>query len=313
VRSSGRQGASEIALARNPTKSTFSIVAADLEAGEVGCAVQSRYFSVGSVVPWARAGVGAAATQAAGVAVYGERALEEIARGAAPAEALDRVLADDPGRETRQLGLVTADGRSAAFTGSACLDWAGHRTGPGFAVQGNILAGEAVVEDMVRAYEETVGPLVDRLVAALEAGQAAGGDRRGQQSAAVVVERVGARSESREGIDRICDLRVEDHPEPIVELRRLVGIWSTWEALRRAAKLAENGDNAAAAEALRAELERSENALLLYNLACYESLAGEAAEAIAHLRRSLALDPSHRALAADDHDFDAIRSAVTEL
>ncbi|HEY6963325.1 MAG TPA: DUF1028 domain-containing protein, partial [Gaiellaceae bacterium] len=160
---------------------TFSIVAADLETGEVGCAVQSKYFSVGSVVPWAQAGVGAVATQAAGVAVYGSRALEELARGATPADALERVLADDPRRETRQLGVVTADGRAAAFTGSECLDWAGHRTGPGFAVQGNILAGESVVEQMARAFEETVGPLVVRLVAALEAGQAAGGDRRGQQ------------------------------------------------------------------------------------------------------------------------------------
>src|SRR4051794_26822326 len=148
-------------------KSTFSIVAADLEAGEVGCAVQSKYFAVGSVVPWVRAGVGAAATQAAGVAIYGERALQELARGAAPEEALERVLAGDAGRETRQLGLVAADGRAAAVTGADCLDWAGHRVGAGYAVQGNILAGAAVVEEMARAYEETVGPLVERLVAAL--------------------------------------------------------------------------------------------------------------------------------------------------
>jgi uncharacterized Ntn-hydrolase superfamily protein len=174
-------------------KSTFSIVAADLEAGEVGCAVQSRYFSVGSVVPWARAGVGAVATQAAGVAAYGPRALGELARGASPDGALEQVLAGDDGRETRQLGLVTADGRAASFTGAQCLDWAGHRVGAGFAVQGNILAGPAVVDEMARVFEETVGPLVERLVAALEAGQAAGGDRRGQQSAAVVVERLGAR------------------------------------------------------------------------------------------------------------------------
>jgi uncharacterized Ntn-hydrolase superfamily protein len=276
----------------------------------VGCAVQSKYFSVGSVVPWARAGLGAAATQAAGVAVYGERALAELARGAEPEEALQNVLADDPERETRQLGLVAADGRAAAFTGARCLDWAGHRVGPGFAVQGNILAGERVVTEMARAYEETVGPLVERLVAALEAGQAAGGDRRGQQSAAIVVERVGGRSESREGIDRVCDLRVEDHAEPIVELRRLVGIWTAWAAGRRAHALAEKGDHAAAVLALRAELDRAENALLLYNLACFESLAGETAEALEHLRRAIGLDPSYRALAAEDPDFDPIRSRL---
>jgi uncharacterized Ntn-hydrolase superfamily protein len=279
----------------------------------VGCAVQSKYFSVGSVVPWARAGVGAAATQAAGVAIYGERALAELEGGAEPDDALRRVLATDPGRESRQLGLVAADGRAAAFTGAECLDWAGHRVGAGFAVQGNILAGEAVVDEMARTYEETVGSLVERLVAALEAGQAAGGDRRGQQSAAIVVERSGARSTSREGIDRVCDLRVEDHPEPIVELRRLLGIWTTWEAQRLAHALAERGDHAAAARALRNELERSEDALLLYNLACYESLAGEADSALEHLGRSVALDPAHRALAADDPDFDSIRAAVTRL
>jgi uncharacterized Ntn-hydrolase superfamily protein len=300
-------------MTRTACKSTFSIVAADLAAGEVGCAVQSKYFSVGSVVPWVRAGVGAAATQAAGVAVYGERALDELAGGADPAAALARVLAEDPGRETRQLGLVTADGRAAAFTGADCLDWAGHRVGAGFAVQGNILAGEAVVEEMARAYEETVGPLVERLVSALEAGQAAGGDKRGQQSAAVVVERSGARAESREGIDRICDLRVEDHPQPIAELRRLVGIWTGWESQRRAHALAERGDHAAAASALRTELGRGEDAMLLYNLACYESLAGEATEAIGHLRRAIELDPSHRTLAADDPDFDPVRSDVAKL
>ena len=124
------------------------------------------------------------------------RALAELERGAAPEDALAHVLAGDDGRETRQLGAVAADGRAAAFTGAECLDWAGHRIGAGFAVQGNILAGPAVVDEMARAYEETVGPLVERLVAALEAGQAAGGDRRGQQSAAVIVERVGARAES---------------------------------------------------------------------------------------------------------------------
>jgi uncharacterized Ntn-hydrolase superfamily protein len=297
-----------------PLKSTFSIVAADLEAQEVGCAVQSRYFSVGSVVSWAQAGVGAVATQAAGVAVYGARALAELAGGAAPEDAIERVLAEDPARETRQLGVVTAAGAAAAFTGAECLDWAGHRVGAGFAVQGNILAGEAVVDEMARAFEETTGPLVGRLVAALEAGQAAGGDRRGQQSAAVVVERLGAGAESREGIDRICDLRVEDHAEPIAELRRLVGIWTAWDAQRRANALYESGDPGAAAGILRAALSSGDEApMLLYNLACFESLAGRRDDALAHLRRSIELDESFRALAADDRDFDPIRAEISEL
>jgi uncharacterized Ntn-hydrolase superfamily protein len=296
-----------------PRKSTFSIVAADLETGEIGCAVQSKYFSVGSVVPWAWAGVGAVATQAAGVAVYGRLALEELQRGATPEDALETVLAGDPGRETRQLGIVTADGLAAAFTGAECLDWAGHRVGPGFAVQGNILAGEAVVDEMARTYAETVGSLVERLVAALEAGQAAGGDKRGQQSAAIIVERAGGRVESREGIDRICDLRVEDHPQPIAELRRLTGIWADWDAQRRAHVHYERGDVGAAADVLRAATAGKDEPMLLYNLACYESLAGRSGDAITHLRRAVELDGSYRALAADDPDFDPIRVELSEL
>jgi uncharacterized Ntn-hydrolase superfamily protein len=296
-----------------PRKSTFSIVAADLQTGEVGCAVQSKYFSVGSVVPWAWAGVGAVATQAAGVAIYGRLVLEELQRGATPEAALETVLADDPGRETRQLGVVTADGRAAAFTGSECNDWAGQRTGPGFAVQGNILAGEAVVGEMARAYQETVGSLVVRLVAALEAGQAAGGDKRGQQSAAVIVERAGGRAESREGIDRICDLRVEDHAEPIVELRRLVGIWTSWESMRSANAHYEKRDYAAAADAMAVALEGDEQPMLLYHLACYEALAGRHRDAVTHLRRAIELDESYRALAAGDADFEAVRPEVSEL
>jgi uncharacterized Ntn-hydrolase superfamily protein len=287
---------------------TFSIVAADRERGEVGCAVQSKYFSVGSVVPWVRAGIGAVATQAAGVAVYGPRALAELGGGASPEEALQRVLAGDAARETRQLGVVTADGRAAAFTGADCLDWAGHRVGPGFAAQGNILAGEGVVDAMARAYEETPGSLVERLAAALEAGQQAGGDRRGQQSAALVVERVGAYAESREGIDRICDLRVEDHEQPIAELRRLVGIWSLWDAQRRAHGVSERGDPAGAADLLAGAAGDEPDPTLLYNLACYESLAGRRTEALAHLRRAFGSEPSLREVAAGDPDLAAIRA-----
>lgn len=292
---------------------TFSIVAADLETGEVGVAVQSKYFSVGSVVPWAKAGVGAVATQAAGVAVYGRHALAELERGATPEQALERVLAADAGRATRQLGIVTADGRAAAFTGSSCNDWAGHRTGPGFAVQGNILVGEGVVDAMARAYEETVGPLVERLVTSLEAAQEAGGDRRGQQSAAVVVERAGGRAESREGIDRICDLRVEDHPEPIAELRRLVGIWTAWDAQRRAHASYERGDYAEGADVLEAALGRGADGDVLYNLACYESLAGRHDAAIGHLRTAFELHPSLRELARTDADLDPVRDALAGL
>jgi uncharacterized Ntn-hydrolase superfamily protein len=212
---------------------TFSIVAADPATGEVGCAVQSKYFAIGAVTPWVRAGVGAVATQAMGVvARNGRRVLEALATNVGPARAIDHALADDADRELRQLGAVAADGRSAAFTGRECVDWAGHLVEHGFAVQGNMLANADVVPAMRRAFLEAAGPLPERMMAALEAGQAAGGDRRGQQAAALVVEQLGAAERSREAVDRICDLRVDDHVEPIVELRRLLTLWRRWQAER---------------------------------------------------------------------------------
>ena len=214
---------------------TFSIVAADPTTQEVGCAVQSKYFAIGAVTPWVRAGVGAVATQAMGVvARNGRRVLDALATNVDPGAAIDRALADDGDRERRQLGAVAADGRAAAFTGRECVEWAGHLVEPGFAVQGNMLANADVLAAMQRVFLDTAGPLPERMLAALEAGQAAGGDRRGQQAAVLVVEQLGAGERSREGIDRICDLRVDDHPEPIVELRRLLTLWRRWQAERDA-------------------------------------------------------------------------------
>lgn len=295
-----------------PGKATFSIVAADPVTGEVGCAVQSKYFAVGNVVPWARAGVGAVATQAAGVAVYGSRALEELHNGASPEQSLAAVLAADEQRDTRQLGVVAADGRAAAHTGAACLAYAGHRSGHGYAVQGNILASEDVVLEMECAYLGAHGSLAERLVASLEAGQEAGGDSRGQQSAAVVVERSGAAAESREGVDRVCDLRVDDHPEPIVELRRLLGIHLVWDALRRATAFHAPGRYPEGAALLGAALERhGEDAALLYDLACFEALSGQTVAAISHLARSLELDRGLRESARADSDLDTLRSDLS--
>jgi uncharacterized Ntn-hydrolase superfamily protein len=214
---------------------TFSIVAVDPTTAEVGCAVESRYFAIGAVTPWVRAGVGAVATQAMGVlARNGKLVLDALAQDVDPAAALDQVLAEDADRELRQVGAVTADGRAAAFTGRDCVEWAGHLVEDGFAVQGNMLANANVLPAMRLAFVETTAPLPERLMAALEAGQAAGGDRRGQQAAALVVEQLGAAARSREGIDRTCDLRVDDHPEPIVELRRLLTLWREWHAERDA-------------------------------------------------------------------------------
>ena len=293
----------------NPTaKATFSIVAADPQTGEAGVAVQSKYFAVGSVVPWVRSGVGAVATQAAGVAAYGPGILGLLADGLAPDAALERALADDDGRETRQLGVVAADGTAACWTGSECNPWAGDRFGHGYAVQGNILAGEPVVAAMEAAWRETEGSFAHRLVTALEAGQAAGGDVRGQQSAAVLVERLGAGEQTREGIDRVCDLRVDDHPEPIAELRRLLGLHERWEAMRVAwSEYAAGRYAEAAALAERAVARFGDEPILVYNLACYRALDGRHEEALALLRRCLPHDESLREQARVDEDFAALR------
>jgi uncharacterized Ntn-hydrolase superfamily protein len=286
---------------------TFSIVALDPENGDVGVAVQSRYFAVGAVVSWARAGVGAVATQAAGRAAYGPEILDLLARGLEPEEALERALDDDERRETRQLGVVDARGRAAAFTGKECNEWAGHVTGRAYAAQGNILAGERVVAEMARAFEGTGGALAERLVAALEAGQAAGGDRRGQQSAALVVERPGGIPESREGIDRIVDLRVDDHEEPIRELRRLLGLHDRMRLALETSGLYERREWGAAIAATLASLEVfPDDPLLLYNLACYESLDGRREAALEHLRQALAADPTMQESARADSDFAAL-------
>jgi uncharacterized Ntn-hydrolase superfamily protein len=199
---------------------TFSIVAHDPRNGDLGVAVASKFLAVGSVVPWAQAGAGAVATQALANIGYGPRGLALLAAGRTAAETLAALLADDPQREHRQVGVVDGRGGAAAHTGSACFPWAGHRVGAGYAAQGNILAGEAVVAAIAAAFERAEGELAERLLAALQAGDDAGGDRRGRQSAALYVARAGG---SYGGVlDRYIDLRVDDHPDPMPELARLL-------------------------------------------------------------------------------------------
>ena len=208
---------------------TYSIVAYDSVTQEIGVAVQSKYFSVGTAVPWAEAGVGGAATQASVNVSLGPRALALLRTGMPAAEVLRALAATDSLWDSRQVGIVDARGHAVSWTGKRCLDWAGGETGPGFAVQGNILAGPAVVASMARAYRESRGELAERLVAALEAGQAAGGDKRGQQSAALIVVRPSV--DHPEYNHRYVDLRVEDHKTPIKELRR---VWEIFEGFHAA-------------------------------------------------------------------------------
>jgi uncharacterized Ntn-hydrolase superfamily protein len=206
------------------TVATFSIVARDPTTGALGVAVQSRVPAVGAVVPFAEAGVGAVATQASANPTYGPDGLKLLREGRSPREAILQLTGADQGRASRQLGIVDAQGRVASFTGQGCNAWAGHKEGVDYCCQGNILADAAVVADMGRAFEESLGlPLPERLLLALEAAQKAGGDRRGMQSAAMFVVRKGA---GYGGLsDRFVDLRVDDHQQPIEELRRLYGIW----------------------------------------------------------------------------------------
>ncbi len=201
---------------------TFSIVAFDPETDALGVAVQSKFLAVGAIVPWARAGVGAVATQAMANYNYGPRALDLMSRGKTAAETVEALISADDEREHRQLGVVDAEGRAATFTGSECFEWAGGATGNHYAAQGNILVGGETVEAMANTFENTVGDLAGRLLAALDAGQEAGGDSRGKQSAALLVVREGGGYGGDN--DRLLDLRVDDHPDPIRELIRLRGL-----------------------------------------------------------------------------------------
>ncbi|MBA2619477.1 MAG: DUF1028 domain-containing protein [Rubrobacter sp.] len=205
------------------TVATFSIVAFDPETGSLGVAVHSKFLAAGALVPHARAGVGAVATQALANVAHGPRGLGLMAQGKTASETVGLLAEEDEQKAQRQVGIVDAGGRAAAFTGEDCHDWAGSLTGEHYAIQGNILAGREVVEAMAGAYEEAGGEdLAGRLLAALEAGQEAGGDPRGKQSAALLVVREGGGYGGNN--DRLVDLRVDDHPEPIKELARIRGL-----------------------------------------------------------------------------------------
>lgn len=226
--SGGRDGREQLqaAHASLPPVATFSIVAYDPATGDLGVAVQSKFFGVGTVVPYAKAKVGAIATQSHANPRYGPDGLALLAAGQSAREAVRQLTDADARREDRQLGVVDAKGNVAAYTGAKCLAWAGHIEGKHFTVQGNLLAGEAVVKAMAKAFEEAQAELdselADWLMLALQAGQNAGGDKRGQQSAALLVVREGAGYAG--ASDRYIDLRVEDHAEPIKELQRLLAI-----------------------------------------------------------------------------------------
>lgn len=228
---------------------TYSIVARDSASAEMGVAVQSHWFSVGSVVTWGEAGVGVVATQSFADPAYGPRGLQLMRSGVSAPDALRALVALDAGEAVRQVAFVDAAGRVGVHTGARCIEWAGHHDGPGYSAQANLMLNDRVVPAMSRAYESAAGDLAERLVAALEAGEAAGGDIRGSQSAALLVVR--GESTGRPWEERVVDLRVEDHADPIGELRRLLGVHRAYAAMNRGDAAMEKGDMPGALAAYR--------------------------------------------------------------
>lgn len=275
---------------------TYSIVAHDPATGEVGVAVQSHWFSVGSIVPWTRAGVGAAAVQSVPDPDVGPKLLDRLAAGQTPREALDAELAADDQRDFRQLALVAADGQVAAHTGASCIAFAGDAAGDGFSCQANIMASERVWGAMADAFPrcDPALPLARRMLAALDAAEAAGGDIRGRQSCAIAV----APGEG-EPWRRTVDLRVEDATEPLEEMRRLLTVHDAYALATLGDDLTAQGDTAAAGDAFRraAELAPDNHELLFWaGLAAVD--AGQVEEGLAKVRRAIEQQPGWAELLA---------------
>ncbi|HKB84817.1 MAG TPA: DUF1028 domain-containing protein [Ignavibacteriaceae bacterium] len=224
----------------DPFAHTFSIVARDPETGEMGVAVQSHWFSVGTIVTWAEAGVGAIATQSFVNASFGPRGLEMLKQGMTPQQAVDSLLASDEGREFRQLAIIDSKGNVASYTGKKCVQPAGNLVGDNFSTQANLMINDKVWPAMAEAFNTTTGPLAERMMAALEAGQKAGGDIRGKQSAAMLVVR--GKSTGKVWEDRLIDLRVDDSPEPIKELKRLLKVHRAYDHMNAGDLAVEKGD-----------------------------------------------------------------------
>jgi uncharacterized Ntn-hydrolase superfamily protein len=286
---------------------TFSIVGRDSAAGELGVAVASRFFAVGTVVPWAKAGIGAVATQSFANTSFGWRGLDLLQKGMSPQVALQELLKDDAEPDRRQVGILAADGRSVTYTGKKCLSWAGGRSGPNYAAQGNILAGEAVVTAMEQAFLSTKGTLADRLYAALVAGDRKGGDSRGKQSAALIV----VKDKAGYGgfTDRAIDIRVDDHPEPFKELGRLLDYAQMNYFWNEAWTLFKSKQPEAALPYMALAVERApENPELQYDLGVILLAAGKENGALGAIEKALRLNPKLKMQAAGDADLEGLRN-----
>lgn len=263
---------------------TYSIVARDPQTGELGVAVQSHWFAVGPIVPWARAGVGAVATQAMAEVSYGPRALELLERGAGCQEALDQLVAEDASAAGRQVAVLEASGAVAVHTGEMAIPFAGHVIGDAVSCQANMMASERVWPEMLSAFESAEGTLTRRLLAALDAAEAAGGDVRGRQSAAILV--VPATGQP---WDRVVSLRVEDDPDPLPELRRLVSLQEAYTLATRGDDLVSEGRHDEAAEAYRQAAELApENDELRFWAGLGYAQAGDLDQGTALVREAIA-------------------------
>ena len=268
---------------------TYSIVARDAATGEMGVAVQSHWFSVGSIVTWAEAGVGAIATQSFADPAYGPRGLDLMKSGLSAEQALEALLLVDEGRDVRQIAFVDVQGRVAAHTGANCIDAADHHVGEGYSVQANMMLNDIVVPAMAKAYEGTEGDLADRLMAALEAAQTAGGDIRGKQSAAMLI--VKGEATGRPWADRVLELRIEDHPTPIAELKRLLNVHRAYEHMNAGDVAVEHNDlERAMTEYGQAAELLPDNVEVQYWAAVTLATSGNIEQALPMFRRVFAAD-----------------------
>jgi uncharacterized Ntn-hydrolase superfamily protein len=278
-------------LKLNRLASTFSIVAFEPKTKNLGVAVQSRYFSVGTAVPWAQAKVGAVATQSFVNISYGPHGLKLLKKGLTVKEVIEKLTSKDKSRDYRQLGIIDGKGNPAAYTGSKCMHWAGSKIGKNYTAQGNILANERVVQNMGKKFETTKGDLADRLVAALEGGQEAGGDARGKQSAALLV--VGERKSKAGYGDRLIDLRVEDDPEPIAELKRLLRLHHVYSLIDEAEEIFTQGNHKKAIATIKKAIELNPNSDDAYiDLGMTYTKMGKTQEARKAFNKAISLNPN---------------------
>ncbi|MEE9288460.1 MAG: DUF1028 domain-containing protein [Bacteroidota bacterium] len=298
----------------NDLASTFSIVALDPATGEFGVGVQSHWFSVGQVVPWAEAGVGAVATQSFVEVSYGPKGLGLMKQGKTASDALEELLNEDSLSAVRQVAMIDAKGSVATHTGASCISYAGHRTGKNYSVQGNLLASPMVWEEMAKAFENTTGSLADRILAALEAGQAAGGDARGRQSAALIVVR--QVSDTEPWKNRVVDLRVEDSISPIKELRRVYDLHRAYEWANKGDEHFAEKDYEKALQAYNMALSIvPENDELIFWRGSMYMQMGKREEAVRDVQIAVNLNPRWRILLErlPDEIFPAAKWVATQL